>query len=73
MIGRKKFVYDVWGEAVNIASRMESQGLPQKIQISKTTYELIRDGYRCEPRGKVAIKGVGEMETWFLEGKLSGG
>jgi len=68
VIGRKKFVYDLWGDAVNIASRMESQGVPGKIQITDATYEQIRDGFICEPRGTIPIKGKGEMRTWFLVG-----
>ena len=69
VIGRKKFVYDVWGDAVNIASRMESHGLPSKVHISAATYELIRDEFVCEPRGKILVKGKGEMETWLLVGE----
>ena len=68
VIGRQKFHYDVWGDAVNMASRMESLGLPGKIQITRETYELIRDAFVCEPRGRVAVKGKGERETWFLLG-----
>jgi guanylate cyclase len=68
VIGRKKFVYDVWGDAVNIASRMESHGMPSKVHISRATYELIQDEFVCEPRGKVMIKSKGEMETWLLLG-----
>jgi guanylate cyclase len=68
VIGRQKFHYDVWGDAVNVASRMESHGLPGKIQITRGTYELLKDSCICVPRGKVLIKGKGEMETWFLEG-----
>ena len=67
VIGRKKFVYDLWGDAVNIASRMESQGLAGKIQITNTTRELIQEQFKCEPRGTITVKGRGEMETWFLE------
>ena len=66
VVGRKKFQYDVWGEAVNIASRMESQGVPGKIQITSTTYDLVKGKYLCEPRGKIDVKGVGQMPTWFL-------
>jgi adenylate cyclase len=69
VIGRKKFVYDVWGDAVNIASRMESQGVPGQIQITRDTYELICQDFICQPRGKVQVKGRGEIETWFLVGK----
>lgn len=67
VIGRTKFHYDVWGDAVNIASRMESHGIPGRIQIGPATYELIKDQFRCTPRGAVEVKGKGTMETWFLE------
>lgn len=66
VIGRKKFVYDIWGDAVNIASRMESHGVPGKIQVTQTTYELIKDQFECEARGLVSVKGKGEIRTWFL-------
>jgi class 3 adenylate cyclase len=66
VIGRKKFVYDLWGDPVNTASRMESSGVPGKIQIAQATYDLIKDGFICEPRGRVAVKGKGELETWYL-------
>jgi adenylate cyclase len=69
VIGRKKFVYDIWGEAVNIASRMESHGEAGMIQISQTTYELIRADFNCELRGTMDIKGCGLMDTWFLVGR----
>lgn len=68
VIGRQKFHYDVWGDAVNMASRMESQGVPGKIQITQDTYKLLKDTCICLPRGKISVKGKGEMETWFLEG-----
>jgi len=66
VIGRRKFVYDVWGDAVNIASRMESHGLGGAVQITQTTYELIKDEFACEPRGTVNVKGKGEMEVWLV-------
>jgi len=66
VIGRRKFVYDVWGDAVNIASRMESHGLGGAVQITQTTYELIQDEFVCEPRGTVNVKGKGEMEVWLV-------
>jgi len=66
VIGRKKFVYDLWGDAVNIASRMESHGIAGKIQITQSTYELIEGMFICEWRGPVMVKGKGEMPTWFL-------
>ena len=72
VIGRKKFIYDLWGDAVNTASRMESHGVPGKIQITRETYELIKDEFICEPRGSVVVKGKGEMETWYLVGIKDG-
>jgi guanylate cyclase len=68
VIGRKKFAYDVWGDTVNTASRMESQGIPGKIQITQATYELLKDEFVCEPIGLVDVKGKGTMETWTLVG-----
>jgi guanylate cyclase len=66
VIGRRKFVYDVWGDAVNIASRMESHGLGGAVQITQATYELIKDVFVCEPRGTMNVKGKGEMEVWLV-------
>ncbi|MEB3827664.1 adenylate/guanylate cyclase domain-containing protein [Phormidium sp. CCY1219] len=66
VIGQKKFIYDLWGDAVNIASRMESHGIPGYIQISESTYELLRDRYRFEERGTIPVKGKGEMKTYLL-------
>jgi guanylate cyclase len=68
VIGKRKFVYDVWGDAVNIASRMESHGMGGTIQITKATYDLIKDDFVCEPRGTVDVKGKGEMEVWLVIG-----
>jgi adenylate cyclase len=69
VIGRKKFIYDLWGDAVNTASRMEAHSEPGQIQITRATYELLRDEFVCERRGPVQVKGKGEMETWFLLGR----
>jgi guanylate cyclase len=66
VIGRRKFIYDLWGDAVNVASRMESHGVGGAIQITRTTYELICDDFVCEPKGKVRVKGAGEMEVWHV-------
>jgi guanylate cyclase len=66
VIGKRKFVYDVWGDAVNVASRMESHGLGGEVQITGATYELIKDEFICEPRGAVHVKGKGEMEVWLV-------
>ena len=69
LVGKRRFHYDVWGPAVNIASRMESHGVAGRIQISPDTYALIKNDFICEKRGAVEIKGRGKMETWFLEGR----
>ncbi|MBT3240130.1 MAG: adenylate/guanylate cyclase domain-containing protein [Chloroflexi bacterium] len=69
VIGRKKFVYAVWGDTVNVASRMESHGSSGNIQISQATQELIKDSFLCGPQGKVNIKGKGEMPVWYVLGK----
>ncbi len=66
VIGTTKFHYDLWGDAVNIAARMESHGEPGKIQLAASTYELIKDEFICESRGVIPIKGKADMETWFL-------
>lgn len=68
VIGRKRFLYDLWGDAVNTAGRMQTEGTPGHIQITRATYELLRDEFVCEPRGTVPVKGKGEMETWYLVG-----
>jgi class 3 adenylate cyclase len=60
VIGHKRFLYDLWGDAVNIASRMESQGTPDRIQVTRATYDLICDEFDLEPRGTVQVKGKGE-------------
>ena len=69
VIGRKRFLYDLWGDAVNTASRMESHGAPGRIQITRDTYELLGDEFDCEPRGTIAVKGKGELEAWYLVGR----
>jgi len=68
VIGRKRFLYDLWGDAVNTASRMEAHGTPGRIQMTRSTYELLKDEFLCEPRGTVTVKGKGDMETWYLVG-----
>jgi adenylate cyclase len=68
VIGRKRFLYDLWGDAVNTASRMESHGTPGRIQITRSTYELLADEFECEARGPIAVKGKGEIEAWYLVG-----
>jgi adenylate cyclase len=66
IIGRKKFIYDLWGESVNLASRMESHGRTQCIQITRNTYELIKDAFCCEAVGAIEVKGAGQMEIWHV-------
>ncbi len=69
VIGLKKFIYDVWGDTVNTASRMESHGVPGRIQVMAETAERLGDAYRFETRGRVDVKGKGEVETAFLLGR----
>jgi adenylate cyclase len=71
VIGRKRFLYDLWGDAVNTASRMEHYGTPGRIQITRATYELLADDFECEQRGSIAVKGKGDVETWYLVGRRS--
>lgn len=69
VIGHRKFQYDIWGDTVNTASRMESQGEPGRIQIAEATYDLLRGGgFDATFRGEVDIKGKGRLRTWFLDG-----
>jgi len=70
IIGQNKFSYDLWGETVNIASRMESTGISGKIQITDATRERLAGAFLTEPREPITIKGVGEMTTYFLKGRL---
>ena len=69
VIGLQKFTYDLWGDTVNIASRMESHGLPGKIQVSQQTYQRLRHKFILEKRGEISIKGKGMMTTYLLIGK----
>jgi adenylate cyclase len=71
VIGTKRFLYDLWGDAVNTASRMESQSTPGEIQISRATYELLKEEFVCRRRGTILVKGKGQMETWYLAGPRS--
>ncbi len=66
VIGQKKFAYDLWGDAVNTASRMESQGASNIVQITRSTYELIQNEFVCEPQKSLHVKGKGEMEVWHV-------
>jgi guanylate cyclase len=69
VIGSSKFSYDLWGDTVNTASRMESHGVGGTVQIARSTYELIRDDFECEARGVIHVKGKGEMEVWHVTGE----
>jgi adenylate cyclase len=69
VIGRRRFLYDLWGDTVNMASRMESHGSPDAIQITRSTWELLRDDFATEPLGRVDVKGKGAVETWRLVGR----
>ena len=69
VIGLKKFIYDLWGDTVNLASRMESHSVPNRIQVSAATWAHLRDRYELELRGTIDIKGIGLIETYFLNGR----
>ena len=68
VIGEKKFAYDVWGDTVNTASRMESSGTPGRINISGATYEIVKDFFICEYRGRVNAKNKGEVDMYYVLG-----
>jgi len=69
VIGERKFSYDLWGDTVNTASRMETNGLPGEIQVSPEVYEILREAYQFVERGMLDIKGLGSMKTWLLKGR----
>ncbi len=69
VIGTRKFIYDLWGDTVNMASRMESQGLAGCIQVTASTYDRLFDKYQFEERGAIEVRGKGEMITYWLKGK----
>jgi adenylate cyclase len=68
IIGQNKFIYDLWGDTVNTASRMESHGVPGRTQVTAATYEFLRDRFQFEERGTIEVKGKGSMKTYFLCG-----
>jgi class 3 adenylate cyclase len=72
VIGTSKFSYDLWGDTVNTASRMESYGVPGCIQVTARTHQRLKDGYRFERRGPIPVKGKGEIVTYFLVGRNQG-
>jgi class 3 adenylate cyclase len=67
VVGTKKFTYDLWSDAVNIAARMESHGEPGRIHLTENLFEVLKDSFSCCLRGEVSIKGKGSMKTYFLE------
>jgi adenylate cyclase len=69
VIGRHRFIYDLWGDAVNIASRMESQGVAGRVQVTEATRKLLAEPFVLEERGTIAAKGLGDLYTWFLVGR----
>ncbi len=71
VVGKKKYAYDVWGSSVNIASRMESNGTPGKVNISAHTYETIKDRFNCTYRGKIYAKNLGELDMYYVEYEMS--
>jgi len=71
VIGRRLFLYDVWGDAVNAASRMESHGVAGRVQVSESTRRLLGEPFLVEERGTLEVEGAGELKTWFLAGRNS--
>ncbi len=69
VVGFKKFAYDIWGDTVNIAARMEQQCEPGRVNISETTYGLVKYDFNCQSRGKIPVKNKGEMEMYYVAGK----
>jgi len=67
VVGKKKYAYDIWGSTVNIASRMESNGAPGRVNITAQTYEMIKDRFDCSHRGKIHVKNLGELDMYFVE------
>ena len=66
VVGKNKFAYDIWGDAVNTASRMESSGIPGKVNISGATYELVKGKFKCNYRGKIQAKNKGEIDMYIV-------
>ena len=70
IVGVKKFAYDIWGDTVNTAARMEQNSKNGKINISESTYQLIKNDFKCEHRGKIVAKNKGEIGMYFVDGKV---
>jgi class 3 adenylate cyclase len=66
VIGKSKYIYDLWGDTVNLASRMESGGLPNSVQVTRSVYERLKNEFKFEPRGEIEVKGKGHIEAWLL-------
>jgi class 3 adenylate cyclase len=73
VIGHRKFAFDIWGETVNVASRLESQGIPGRVQVSADTWRMVKDRFDAEPRGSTHLRGYGPMETYLIVGRTEGG
>jgi adenylate cyclase len=73
VVGARKFFYDVWGDAVNVAARMETTDVEGRIQVPQNVYERLKDAFVLEARGAVEVKGKGVMQTWYLMGRMSSG
>ena len=69
VIGTKKFAYDIWGDAVNIAARLESSAEAGSVNITNSVYEVVRDEFECEPRGRLSVKNRGEIDMYFVTGR----
>ena len=69
VIGSRKFTYDLWGVTVNLADRVQSSGLPNRVNVSANTYELLKQDFRLTERGTVDCKGIGQVRTYLLDGK----
>ena len=69
VIGKRKFAYDLWGDTVNTASRMESHGIPGRAHLSEATWALLKDKFEAEDRGEIDVKGKGRMRTFVLKGR----
>jgi class 3 adenylate cyclase len=69
VIGKKRFIYDIWGDAVNTASRMESHGTPGRVHVSSETRQRLQGEYSFEARGTIEVKGKGRMDTYYLIGR----
>jgi adenylate cyclase len=70
VVGKKKYAYDIWGDTVNVASRMESNSEPGRVNISAKTFEAVKDHYRCTYRGKISAKNIGEVDMYFVDGPV---